>query len=138
MKNPSTETVKIRACLNLIETKLAWGDSDKWNTQDFEKLSALIEDDTSVLLSVTTLKRIWGKIKYDSSPNVKTLDALTQFAGEGSWREFNQESITVEQKNIDHLSRKRGINPLRIGLGSQFIRIRKSGCIQRFSQLCCI
>lgn len=86
-----TEGFLIQKCRNLIEEKLGWGDSEDWSTQDFEKLSAQILESTQVQLSVMTLKRIWGKIRYDSKPTVTTLNALSQFLGYESWRAFKQQ-----------------------------------------------
>lgn len=82
---------KLTACLKLIEQKLDWGTSNDWKTQDFERLSRLISQETGIVLSVTTLKRLWGKIKYDSKPNSSTLDALAKFVGEKNWRNFKKQ-----------------------------------------------
>jgi hypothetical protein len=80
----------IRRCLALIESKLGWGSSEKWVNYDFEKLSEEVNDSTGVRLSVTTLKRIWGRLKYDSAPTLTTLNTLAQFAGFPDWRMFRQ------------------------------------------------
>ena len=77
-------------CLERIELQFDRGTSDKWATYDFEKLSDAIFERTEVRLSVTTLKRIWGKLKYDSAPTLTTLNALAQFAGYADWRDFTQ------------------------------------------------
>lgn len=80
-----------------IEKKLAWGSSNNWQNQDFEVLSEQIFDEIKVQLSVSTLKRVWGKVKYEGTPNTATLNALAQFAGHKNWRFFigeNDESIT--------------------------------------------
>lgn len=55
---------------------------------DFEKLSEIILEETGVRLSVTTLKRVWGKVKYTSKPTSTTLDTLAAFNGFQSWREY--------------------------------------------------
>lgn len=83
-------------CRKMIETQLGWGDSEQWTGEDFELLSDKIFDKTQVRLSVTTLKRIWGKVKYDSSPNVATLNALSQFVGYESWRELRQKALASD------------------------------------------
>ncbi|MFK7936059.1 MAG: hypothetical protein AB8G22_21275 [Saprospiraceae bacterium] len=77
---------KLRYCLQQIEQKLGWGSSSDWKTRDFEQLSEDILEETETLLSSTTLKRVWGKVKYASQPNLNTLDALAQFAGFNNWR----------------------------------------------------
>ncbi|MEO0341721.1 MAG: hypothetical protein AAF242_21270, partial [Bacteroidota bacterium] len=80
----------LQACLQQIEQKLQWGDSKEWKTQDFERLSEQIHQQTAVMMSSTTLKRVWGRVKYDSKPTLTTLDALAQFAGSENWRSFQQ------------------------------------------------
>ena len=62
-----------------IESQLQWGESSVWNNYDFEKLSEQITEKTSVSLSVSTLKRIFGKVSYKSEPSMTTLNALAQF-----------------------------------------------------------
>jgi hypothetical protein len=72
----------------MIETKLNWGNSSEWTNYDFESLSRVIYEETKVSLSTTTLKRIWGKLKYDNKPTLTTLNALAQFSGFDDWRSF--------------------------------------------------
>ncbi|MET3882150.1 hypothetical protein ABIE54_001039 [Chitinophagaceae bacterium OAS944] len=55
-----------------------------------KKLSEAIFDRTQIRLSVTTLKRIWGRLKYDSAPTLTTLNTLAQFAGYVDWLQFKQ------------------------------------------------
>lgn len=86
-----------------VEEKLVWGSSDEWRNGDFDKLSELILGKTGVSLSATTLKRIWGKVKYDSTPTLSTLDALAQFIDCENWRDFvnkqhKEAKIFVETK----------------------------------------
>ena len=89
----------ITKCRDLIEEKLGWGKSTAWQNQDFDKLSEKIFAETKVLLSSSTLKRIWGKVKYKSSPNLSTLNVLAQFAGYENWRAFTATGwITTEEK----------------------------------------
>jgi hypothetical protein len=75
-------------CKSLIEAKLGWGPSEDWANRDFDLLSDEIYKVTGVALSQTTLKRIWGKVKYDSAPTVTTLDTLARFLGFEHWRDF--------------------------------------------------
>jgi len=73
-----------------IEQKSGWGDSSQWTTQDFQTLSEAILEATKVNLSVTTLKRVLGKVQYNAQPRVSTLDALAQFLGYEDWRSFKR------------------------------------------------
>lgn len=78
----------IRQIKRLYEAKTGWGDSDLWDNQDFLQLSRMIFDQTGILLSHVTLKRIWGRVKYDSLPRTNTLNTMVQFLGYRNWREF--------------------------------------------------
>jgi len=93
--NNSLEINYIKKCLALAEARLGWGDSHDWTSYDFEKLSETIREATGVTLSVTTLKRLWGKLKYDNIPATTTLNTLAQFAGYEDWREFKQREKAV-------------------------------------------
>lgn len=84
-------------CKRLIEEKLGWGSSSDWTNRDFDNLSEKIFEVTGVNLSQTTLKRIWGKVKYDSAPTVTTLNTLAQFLGLEHWREFRQKQTLVHE-----------------------------------------
>ncbi|MBD1366191.1 hypothetical protein IDJ77_20435 [Mucilaginibacter sp. ZT4R22] len=81
----------------VTEEALDWGSSAGWSDLDFEKLSERFLHKTGTMLSVTTLKRIWGKVKYDSTPNAATLNALAKFAGYDDWRAFKQ---NIDTENV--------------------------------------
>ncbi|HWK06492.1 MAG TPA: hypothetical protein VNS58_22815 [Puia sp.] len=81
----------LEKCRQLIESSLNWGDAAGWTNEDFEDLSERIFDRTELRLSVSTLKRIWGKVRYENSPTAATLNALARFAGYSGWREFLQQ-----------------------------------------------
>jgi hypothetical protein len=83
------EVIPLKKCRELIEEKLTWGSSTRWQNQDFETLSERIFESTHTRLSTSTLKRLWGKIPYDSTPNLATLNALAQFIGHENWRAFS-------------------------------------------------
>jgi hypothetical protein len=100
----NTPDAHIKQCLQLIERKLGWGDSARWGNYDFSKLSAEVHQRTQVRLSVTTLKRIWGKVKYDSAPATTTLNALALFAGYEDWRHFSQHNLTEGLETVDAFS----------------------------------
>ena len=78
----------VQKCLLRIEERLNWGTSDAWHNDTFIELSEVIQHETKVLLSPVTLKRVWGKIDYKSSPSITTLNTLAQFAGYQNWRDF--------------------------------------------------
>jgi hypothetical protein len=99
--NNSFEINYIRKCLALLEARLNWGDSSEWTSYDFEKLSAAIAEATGVTLSITTLKRLWGKLKYTNIPTTTTLNTLAKFAGYHDWRDFKNQ-VPLEQADRVH------------------------------------
>jgi hypothetical protein len=96
MKN---EVFYIEKCRELVEKRLAWGSSKNWQNQDFENLSERILEATEVSLSSSTLKRIWGKVSYNSTPHITTLNALAQFVGYENWRAFTCNDFEAPQSS---------------------------------------
>ena len=100
----------IEKTIKLYESNTGWGDSNEWTNQDFVLLSEKIQERTGAPLSYMTLKRVWGKVKYDSLPTTHTLNTLVQFLGYENWRDFRSQNcngmvsaVTVKQINgIDH------------------------------------
>ena len=90
----------ISACLREIEKKLNWGSSNGWTNQDFELLVEEIYRVTGTNLSLTTLKRIWGKVDYQSQPSISTLNVLAQYLGYVHWRDYqNNHNLDYGVKN---------------------------------------
>lgn len=86
----TTDQILIEKCKELIEKQLPWGSSDSWKQRDFETLSKRIYHKTNVLLSLSTLKRIWKK-KPQSTPHPSTLNALAQFLEFADWYDFKEQ-----------------------------------------------
>jgi hypothetical protein len=107
------EQYYLEKCRVLIEQKIGWGSSEGWQNQDFENLSAQILAETQVSLSASTLKRLWGRVRYDSEPNLSTLDALARFAGYTNWRMFtsngNRQGRSVESLQQPEKARKKAV-----------------------------
>ncbi|WP_353776940.1 hypothetical protein [Winogradskyella sp. 3972H.M.0a.05] len=96
----------VQECLREIEAKLGWGSATQWHSDVFVELSEAIQKETNVLLSPTTLKRVWGKVNYDSAPSISTLNTLAQFAGYLNWRAFKNKSNTDEVNEPEDKSGK--------------------------------
>lgn len=93
----------LRILLLKVEEKISRGSSEKWTNYDFEQLSESILEATSVQLSTTTLKRIWGKVKYPHAPAIQTLNTLAHFTGYSDWRDFelkNEELIKEKKEQV--------------------------------------
>lgn len=77
-----------------LEQKLGWGSVDEWSSEDFQTLSEAILASTDLSLSVTTLKRLVGRVNYNATPNPTTLNAIARFLGSANWRAFKQSLST--------------------------------------------
>ena len=81
--------------------------------KDFEVLSEAISRRTGVLLSPTTLKRIWGYIDESVVPRNSTLDLLARFCGWKDYEHFKSGQIPeIESGNVGSLTIRAGIDIL--------------------------
>ena len=96
------EREELAKCLILIEEKLGWGSSAHWQNQDFDAVRERIADETGVALSTSTLKRLWGKVHYDSAPTATTLNTLARFLGYENWREFRKPLPLAENQVLQN------------------------------------
>ena len=81
--------------------------------KDFEFLGNRVYARLHVLISRTTLMRIWGYIEKDVQPRVSTLNILSQFLGYKDWESF-QENVKLpkEQQSNPIMSRKLSVSEL--------------------------
>lgn len=86
----------LEKCCQQIADRLGWGPISTWSQKEFEQLSDEIFDKTSVRLSITTLKRAFGRLNYDGVPYKTTLDTLAKFNDFGNWYLF---SLSAVQEN---------------------------------------
>ena len=109
--------LSLQQCLQQIEEKLGWGSSADWLNQDFQLLSDRIFEETRVRLSITTLKRVWGKVNYDSVPSISTLNALALFLGYENWSSYRQTVQIKEPAKTKAISRKKISSKVMIAAG---------------------
>ncbi|HET6767880.1 MAG TPA: hypothetical protein VFH08_10795 [Chitinophagaceae bacterium] len=95
------DTEYLQLCTRLIEQKLNWRPAEEWRNYEFTELSDKISDTTGVNLSGTTLKRIFGKLKYESLPSTVTLNALAAFLGYESWMDFKSKQSLKKQRETE-------------------------------------
>ena len=86
---------------NKIEEHLNWGPMQGWNNYDFEKLSVLIQEKTNIVLSLSTLRRFFNKVKSSYAPSTTTVNALAQWLGYEDFRDFQAQN-SHENGAIDH------------------------------------
>lgn len=58
------------------------------SSADFESLSSAVQDITKQVISVSTLKRIWGNVTLKPVPRISTLDILALYLGFDCYRMF--------------------------------------------------
>ena len=103
MVSDSTDLLR---CRQLIEQKLNWGASERWTADDFEQLQGRILNETGVMLSASTLRRIWGRVDYQHLPSSTTLNTLARFAGFTDWRQFMQSPPPLISPPVEQASKK--------------------------------
>ena len=104
------DTEYLQLCITLIEQKLNWRPAEEWRNYEFTELSEKILDVTSINLSVTTLKRVFGKLKYESLPSTVTLNALAAFLGFTSWMDFKSRQKLSKEREQAVISSERKIS----------------------------
>lgn len=97
-----------------IETQLGWGDGAGWSNKDFQELSERIFKSTHKQLSVTTLKRIWGRAEQVAKPSVASLDILAEFAGYSGWRQFCQFHEAAQSEKSTEQTKAKAKNPYQL------------------------
>lgn len=94
--------MKIQICL---EIERAIGKKVQ-TPKDFEYLRERIYARLHILISSTTLKRIWGYLEDDVHPRESTLDILARFLCFADYQDFQSSVDKKEQQSSPVLSRK--------------------------------
>ncbi|MEI9944072.1 MAG: hypothetical protein WDN26_07580 [Chitinophagaceae bacterium] len=79
------ELVKI--CMAELCQKTGFDDPTKLVQRDFEFLCDAIESKTGVLISLSTMKRLFNE-QFSRLPQVATLDAISVYIGYMNWQDF--------------------------------------------------
>ena len=83
--------------------------------KDFDYLREQIYQKLSVLISQTTLKRIWGYITEDSTPRDSSLTVLAQFAGFPDYETFCAEITDDDPPSAPILGERLPVEELSVG-----------------------
>ncbi|MEP5611088.1 MAG: hypothetical protein ABJP45_02505 [Cyclobacteriaceae bacterium] len=97
----SIDNYYISLCKKQITEELNL-ENDSLVQRDFEYLSKVIFEKSSIDLSTATLRRIWSD-EREGVPQAKTLDAMAQVLGFEGWHEFKK----ANPKNSSAVPRKR-------------------------------
>jgi len=107
----------IRVLVLQIEEQLGWGSGQDWSNKDFEALSERIFKATKKRLSVTTLKRIWGRAEMVANPSAATLDILSEYLGHTDWRTFTKTTNGTALPKASTFPKKRIRQLFILGIG---------------------
>lgn len=66
--------------------------------KDFDYLYSCIYDKCGTMVSISSLKRIWGYVSTDSSPRLSTLDPLARYVGYDDWEQFAARQTDAQPK----------------------------------------
>ncbi|WP_428666114.1 hypothetical protein [Runella sp.] len=119
-----TDRELIQTSLFEISSKLGYADVRSLKQRDLEFISAEIEKKTTVLISLSTLKRLFNG-QFSKLPQTATLNAITAYLGYENWQDFKvkkREEIPVNE-TPHHVSKpqKRQFSFSIIGIGSAII-----------------
>lgn len=73
---------------------------------DYEQLSADIRNKTGELISVSTLKRLFGYLKSGTVPRASTLSILARYVGYAGWSDFCSKCSKEEYRESQEISKK--------------------------------
>ncbi len=79
--------------------------------KDFEFLRERIYARLHILVSRTTLMRLWGYVDEEVTPRKGTLDILSKFLGYRDWLQYQENAcLAKEQQSSPVMSRKLSVN----------------------------
>lgn len=85
----------IEALVNITNSKFGFIPT---TPSEFNELARIIQKETNRSLSLSSIKRIWGYVKYDGTPSVTTLNTLARYNGYNDWETFR---VTVSGSTRD-------------------------------------
>ena len=83
-----------------IEEKLNRGESSSWSQIDFEVLSEEVSSQTGKAISVSTLKRFFGRMQSSTKVSKQSIEILCIYLGYESWHQFKDKNISQKAEKI--------------------------------------
>ena len=97
--SPLSDKELVRLCLEELCAKTGYADGAKMSHSDLEHLCYLIENETKIVISVSTIKRVFNE-KFERLPQLYTLDALTRYIGYSGWQEFKAKKLNSGNNSL--------------------------------------
>jgi hypothetical protein len=86
----------VQQCMTELSTKAGFAGSASMVQRDLEFLSESIESKTGVLISLSTMKRLFNG-QFSRLPQIATLNAISQFLGYQHWQDFKLGKMSVKE-----------------------------------------
>jgi len=93
-----TEKELVKICLTEICRRNGISETSMMVQRDFENISQSIDENTGVLISLSTIKRLLNG-EFSRTPQIATLNAIAAYLGFKSWREYKSSM----QNDIDYI-----------------------------------
>lgn len=119
-KLANTEAIFLNHCKYLIEQKLNWPASYNWKQRDYLNLISLLESKTGILLSLSTVKRIWNP-DYQGTPQPATLEALARFLDYPGWLDFKEAYPHLQDARLSPASSRNSFKGKRVSRKKAFL-----------------
>ena len=110
------QTTEIQRLRQRIETSVGYS---LHSPKDFDTLAEQIFAKLGVMMSPTTLKRIWGYLDNPGEPRHSTLEILARFVGYSSWEAFADSTEEASLAEASNLILKRHLNASEIAVGER-------------------
>ena len=92
----------VRECLTEIFKLNGYDDVSKLTQRDYEHVSSTIEAKTTILISVSTLKRLLHG-EFTRIPQTATLNAISTYLGHKSWQDFK---LSIRKKSVSTVTKE--------------------------------
>lgn len=96
-----TEQELVRECLIEVYRRNGYEDANRLTQRDHEHISQEIELRTTILISVSTLKRLLNG-EFSRIPQTATLNAISNYLGYKSWQEYKISAKAKQSPVVAH------------------------------------
>ena len=66
--------------------------------KDFDFLRERIYEECHEMVSISTLKRLWGYDRYEGTPRVSSLNPIARYVGYSDWDDYLQHAVVNEEQ----------------------------------------
>lgn len=88
---------------------------------EFNKLSYAISQKTQQQISSSSIKRLWGYVKYDGYPSRSTLNTLARFNGFKDWNSFMSEISNDDSGESSAFHEDSLVNAASLNIGDKLV-----------------